>query len=293
MDNGAEKVTVGARASVIVFDIETYSTRNVAMMERVRREAVERRPAQNTARALKDEWDTPEAEALRGAEAVAKTALDPMLATVLCVAWRADDDEAVTAVWCDDEEEAAGLLQLAEEWEALAGPETLWVGHNIEGFDLPVLLGAWNRHDIEPPAWFPRLYRGRWQGRIYDTMAMTPNNRAGFVSLDALSGALGLSPAKSIEWDGEPMDGSRVGLAFEAGEYALLQDYCLADVAAEQAVFLRLTHGGQYGVGPRVNAIRETLEPIWESELLDRNAKKIASFDALLSLGVIPGGVAV
>lgn len=280
-----------AKASVIVFDIETYSTRNNELMEQIRSEAVEKRPAQNTLKALKTTWDTTEARAQRGAEAVGKTALDPLLASVLVVAWQADGVEGVTPVWCDADEEAAGLLQLAEDWERMAGPETVWVGHNIEGFDMPVLLGAWNRHDIEPPAWFPRFHRGRWQGRVYDTMQNTPNNRAGFVSLDALSRALGLPGAKSVDWKGEPMNGSRVAAAFEEGQFGLLQTYCLADVYAEAAVFQRLTHGGTYGVHPRENAIRDALLPIWGADHLDDITKKVASFDALQTLGVIPRGL--
>lgn len=281
------------KAAVIVFDIETYSTRDPRLIEEIRNEAVAKRPAQNTLKALKTEWDTTEARAARGAEAVGKTALDPMLASVLVVAWERDGLAETTQVWVDAQDEGEGLHSLAAHWDDIAGPETLWVGHNIEGFDMPVLLGAWNRHDIEPPDWFPRLHRGRWQGRIYDTMQKIPNSQAGFVSLDNVCRALGLPSAKRVDWKGEPMTGGRVAEAFEEGAYALLREYCLADVEAESALFQRLTHGGRYGVGPRDAGIRAALEAIWSSPELDRVGKKLASFDALHGLGVIPGGIVV
>jgi hypothetical protein len=281
------------KASVIVFDIETYSTRDAQILEEIRDAAVKKRPAQNTLKEIKGAWGTTEARAARGAEAVAKTALDPMLAAVLVVAYSVDGVNHVTEVFASHEAERAGLENLAEDWDAIMGPDTLLVGHNIAGFDMPVLIGAWNRHDIEPPDFFPRFSRGRFHGNYYDTMQQIPNNNAGFVSLDTACRALGLPSAKSCTWEGLPMTGARVAEAFERAQFELLQEYCLADVEAELRLFLRLTHGGSYGLSRRSDSVREALEPIWASETLDRAQKKIASFDALRQLGVIPQGIAV
>lgn len=279
------------KASVIVFDIETYSTHDKAIIEEIRAEAVGKRPAQNTLKELKIAWDTTEARMRRGAEAVSKTALDPMLASVLVVAYNVDGVEHVTEVFASNDAERAGLENLAEDWDDLIGPETLLVGHNIAGFDLPVLLGAWNRHDIVPPDFFPTFRRGKFFGNYYDTMEHIPNNRAGFVSLDDACRAFGLPVAKGVMWEGQPMHGGRVAVAFERAEFELLQEYCAADVSAQLNLFLRLTHGGHYGLNLRADGIREALAPIWGNESLDRVQKKIASFDALNQMGFIPGGL--
>jgi len=306
-----ESAVKNAKASVIVFDIETYSTRDPRMIEEIREEAISKRPAQNTAKELKIAWDTTEARAERGAEAVAKTALDPMLASVLCVVYRVyglspEPSDYFTDCMADHElrqgqhyndhahlAEGEALADLAQRWDEIAGPDTLWVGHNIEGFDLPVLLGAFLRHDIEPPAHFPRFSHGRWFGSIYDTMCHYPNNRAGFVSLDTACRALGMPAAKSHLWQGEPMSGKRVAAAYEAGACELIIEYCAVDVAAEARVFERLTNGRLFAGNSRTEAKRAALAPIWASTDLDRGSKKIASFDALLALGEIPAGLAV
>lgn len=282
---------VSKKASVIVFDIETYSTRSEAMIEEIRAEAVAKRPAQNVAKEKKIAWDTTEGRMRRGAEAVSKTALDHILASVLVVAYSVDGADHVTEVFASHEAERAGLENLAADWDDLIGPETLLVGHNIAGFDMPVLIGAWNRHDIEPPDFFPTFRGGRFYGKYYDTMEHIPNNRAGFVSLDAACRALGLPAAKSCTWEGLPMSGGRVAEAFERAQFDLLREYCLADVEAELRLFLRLTHGGSYGLSRRGDGIREALAPIWSNEALDRVQKKIASFDALNQMGLIPGGL--
>lgn len=299
------------KAAVIVFDIETYSTRDPRMIEKIREEAVAKRPAQNTLKELKTQWDTTAARSARGAEAVGKTALNPILASVLCVVYRvyglspepqdyfvdcmADQELRGGPNYNDHAHEAEGenLADLATRWDEIAGPETLWVGHNIEGFDLPVLLGAWLRHDIEPPEHFPRMSHGRWFGNIYDTMAHVPNNCAGFVSLDTVCEALHLPAAKGCLWKGEPMTGARVAEAYEAGACELLIEYCAADVAAEARVFERLTNGRLCAPNRRAEAKRAALAPIWANEVLDRESKKILSFDALMALGEIPAGVAL
>jgi DNA polymerase III epsilon subunit-like protein len=306
-----ETETKNARASVIVFDIETYSTRDSRMIEKIRNEAVQKRPAKNLAKDKKTAWNTEESRAARGAEAVSKTALNPMLASVLCVVYRvygltpepadyfidgmADHTLRDGPNYNDHAHQAEGeaLADLAIRWDEIAGPDTLWVGHNIEGFDLPVLLGAWLRHDIEPPDHFPRLSHGRWYGSIYDTMAHYPNNNAGFVSLDSVCEALHLPSAKSHIWQGEPMTGARVAAAYESGACELIIEYCAVDVAAEARVFERLTNGRLRAGNHRAEAKRAALAPIWASDAIDRESKKILSFDALMALGEIPAGLAV
>lgn len=286
-----EKANGNGKASVIVFDIETYSTHDRVILEEIRAEAVAKRPAQNTLKDLKIKWDTTEERAKRSAEAVAKTALDPMLAAVVVVAYSADGSDHVTEVFASHAAERAGLENLAADWDELIGPETLLVGHNIAGFDMPVLIGAWNRHDIVPPDFFPTFSRGRFHGNYYDTMEHIPNNRGGFVSLEAACRACGLPAAKAVTWEGAPMHGGRVAEAFERAEFDLLREYCAADVEAELRLFLRLTHGGSYGLSRKSDGIREALEPIWANESLDRAQKKMASFDALNQMGVIPRGL--
>lgn len=282
------------KADRITFDIETYRTRCAAFAEEIRKEALEKRPAANTRKDIKTEWDTAAAREARANEALAKTALDPLMAEVLIVSSLSDGDMQSFTAWGGDDDRDHGeiegqmLLEVAQYWENIAGPDTWWVGHNIGGFDLPVMLGAFRRHGITPPKHFPRFQKGRWFGRVYDSMQQAPNNNGGFVSLDTLSKSLGLPSAKSVTWMGEPMTGKRVALAYENQQYTLLEKYCEADVEAEDAVFCRMTFDGAWGLGGRnEDAAAAIAEVNADSQLTDIQ-KKVTIYNILDAAGLIP-----
>ena len=65
---------------LITLDIETYRTRNPVFVDRIQGEALTKRPAQNAAKEVKLDWDTDRARAERANEALAKTAVNVLLA---------------------------------------------------------------------------------------------------------------------------------------------------------------------------------------------------------------------
>jgi hypothetical protein len=277
------------KSRLIVLDIETYRTRVPEIVLRIEREAIEKQPAQNVAKAVKDSWDTEASRDRRAKEALSKTALNVLLAEPLCVCWRADGAASdVSTMTQDDGVEEKALRLLVETWNEQAGPDTIWVGHNIHNFDLSVLLNRWRRFGIRPPEHFPQFSNGRWYGRTWDTMRRTPcDSGLGLVSLKTVCEAYGIEGAKSTFWRGEPIDGARVSDVYEAGEYDLILDYCRQDVVIEEALYLVQTDCDTYSTYDTREEIRQQVAEIQDSNL--RPGEKAMAIQHLLeSAGIIP-----
>lgn len=210
----------------------------------------------------------PRAAAVLTEKEQADSAVDVLHAEILCSAFVTDQDEPVVFnCMPDTEQERIGLLELSETLNDLADRDTVWIGQNIKGFDLPLLLNRWRRYRIRPPEHFP-IYTGRyWSGRVYDTMERTPaKNPMKGKNLAAICAAYGLE-AKTVQWLGEPMTGARVAAAFEAGEHQLILDYCEQDAIDEYELYKIMTFDDRYGSYNRDNSLSETLTEIDQSEL--------------------------
>ena len=271
-------------ARFLILDIETYATSNPAARERIRQAAIEKRPPGNCKKEIKLAWDTEQAREERAAEAVAKTALDVLLAEPLCVCYDVDGEPVQADMMRNQEDET--LAALAQVWNEQAGPGTIWAGHNLEGFDLRILLNRWRAHGIAPPAHFPVFNAGRWRGRVYDTMLRTPSNSGvNMVSLRAVCEAYGLPAAKTNTlWKGEPLDGAQVGAAFEAGEYDLILEYCADDVQVQRDLYMAQTKADTWGTYPREDDLEAAADDIHNSNLTE--AQKQLALAALADRAV-------
>jgi hypothetical protein len=281
------------KARLITLDIETYHTRNQVEIDRITTEALSAEPASNTRKDIKFEWDTEAARTERVRKALDKTAVDPLLAEPLCVCWIADDVAHRIDMMRGDKtgEPDSALANLAEALNTNAGPETIWIGHNILGFDLPVLLNAWRRAGIRPPLHFPTYGNGRWYGRVYDTMLRTPA-KTPFVSLDDACRAYGLGSAKQGVIRGEePMDGSMVGAAYDAGDYDRIMDYCMHDCLITKHLYLAMTSGDTWGTWDTRDDVAQAVSEI-EAAKMSEAAEAIAIRRVLDQAGLIPRAAA-
>jgi hypothetical protein len=289
-----------AKARLIVLDVETYRTRDERAVQRVTQEILEKRPAQNTRVDVKAMWDTEEARVKRVQDALERTSVDVLLAEVLCVSFVLDpprdpgdlerkfqDETLICGTYWIDESEAA-LLALAGYWDECTGPETVWVGHNVCGFDLRVLLNGWRRHRIRPPKHFPSFVNGRWLGRVYDTMLRTPcANGLGFVSLEDSCAAYRVR-LREVMWGGEPVDGSRVGEMYQAGETDVIQKYCMDDVVSTADLYMSMTCGDKWGTWDAGNAVAEAVSEIEGDGGLTPAQKALAIMTVLDRAGLVP-----
>jgi len=133
-------------------------------------------------------------------------------------------------------DEKAMLIALREYLNNFTDRETLVVGHNVRGFDLPRLRFAYLRAGLQLPGLLASP-----DVRVFDTMREYARRfsveREEFVSLETVLTALGMPNHKEL------MDGSQVGELLASGSKESLEvvlQYASQDVLCESEVFLRL-----------------------------------------------------
>ena len=227
----------------IHIDCETYRTRNQAVIDRIKKESIEATPAQSVAKAKKDDWHTDEAIAERVKCALAKTSVQPLYAEILTICIKTEGSFSYT-IDAMEQTELSALIEFTDIVGSLSNENTIWTAFNGKKFDFMLLLNSMVRHGVRPPEHFP-VYAGGWRGRIFDTMERmpTPDIYTSFVSACEAYGI----ECKTSLWKGEPMNGSRVGDAYEAGEYQIIRDYCMDDVLHEEQLYLAMTHNDTWG----------------------------------------------
>lgn len=236
-------------ATRLFIDLETYRTRDEAVMELLAKDQIHAAPPKKPNRKWSAEaieaWHSKESQNQRAAAAVAHTSCDPLFAEILCIAVAVDDEEA-DVLSCMPDGEADGLAIFSEWVDGLGGTQTTWVGHGLINFDLGVLLSRYRKFRIEPPKQFPVFLGRHWMGRVYDTMMRTPcKSGLNLVSLEDACTAYGIpsSKAKYCLEDGTPIHGGTVGLAFDTGAHEMILAYGKEDIVATRELYRAQTFG--------------------------------------------------
>jgi predicted PolB exonuclease-like 3'-5' exonuclease len=112
-------------------------------------------------------------------------------------------------------------------------------------------------------------------------------NGLGFVSLADVCEAYSIRCPKATEWKGEPMNGGRVGEAYEAGEHEVILEYCDEDTVITEALYLHITGNDTHSTFDRPDSIAAEIAEIEASELSE-SAKKISIYTLLDRAGLIP-----
>lgn len=274
-------------AKRIFIDLETYRTRNQAVIDQIRREQRARVPAQNKSKEEKLMWNTPEGIESRVNEALAKTSVDPLFAEILCIAIAMDEGEP-EAIDCMNHSESCGLGWFGDWIEENCDPNTIWVGHNLQNFDLAILLNRCRALGIHPPTLFP-TFRGRyWDGRVWDTMLRTPcANGLGLVKLEDVCLAYGISTPKGrvcLE-DGTPLEGSTVGLAYERGEFDAICSYAKEDIIATRELYNVQSFGQTRDTWEAEDRDLTVIYKIRDCDDIPSNDKAALILQALVTLG--------
>lgn len=179
------------------------------------------------------EWETAKKPTLVH-EAILKTAFDGSRGS-LCVLGAAINDEDPVAFWkpgTRPHEHEAEILKEFFYFIKGAGP-SLFVGHNIEGFDLLFILQRAIILGVQPPTNFP-IHQSHGSQWVFDNMIHFAG-RGGRISQDRLARLLGL-PGK------QGMDGSQVWPAVCAGRIEDVASYCKdGDVQQARGIYKRLT----------------------------------------------------
>lgn len=162
-----------------------------------------------------------------------KTALDGAFGQVCCIGVAIDDDEPGTFVGS----EPKMLTDFADYLGSLEGDKytTLFIGHNIAGFDLRFLVQRYIVNRIPVPFLLKHAANAKpWESeKVFDTMVQWAGvgNR---ISLDKLCMALSVPTPK----DG--ITGATVYDEWLKGNIEGIAEYCKRDVEATRAVSMRM-----------------------------------------------------
>jgi len=175
--------------TTIIFDIETGGLPEAELR------ALYREPTFEEFAAECDQRWKPETKAAKWEEArasgwnrfVERAALSPLTGQVLAVGvYYAGRPEPIE-IFSEDEPDI-----LARFWDLVDDDASLFIGHNIHGFDLPFFVRRSWKHRIAVPEGL--IERNRyWSPRFIDTMAVwSAGDRNGTVSLDTLARFFGV-----------------------------------------------------------------------------------------------------
>jgi 3'-5' exonuclease len=158
-------------------------------------------------------------------EAIKRSSFDGGLGRVICVGFALDNDypQALTGSEPDIFRALTSLV--------LHSPQV--IGHNV-GWDVRFLWQRFVVNAISPPGWLRTAVKAKpWE--VADTMLLWNPDREKRTSLDKLCRILG------VPISNDPMDGSKVWHAYNAGEIAKIADYCCGDVRVTRDCYRRMT----------------------------------------------------
>lgn len=225
----------------ITFDLETIPDQRPCAIDEFR--AAVTAPAQYKKADSITAWLAENREAEAEA-AWLKTSFDGGAGQIVCIGF-AIDDEPAYCYTVDDLTPDAERKVIQDFFCSVTdcGPHTMFVGHNVIGFDLPFLWKRCMVLGIKPPTYFPRAPKP-WSEFVADTMLLwDPTQRAGG-SMSKVCRALG------IEGKGD-MDGSMVWPMVRDGRISEVAAYCRGDVERTRAMYLRMTFAEACGEGGR------------------------------------------
>jgi predicted PolB exonuclease-like 3'-5' exonuclease len=164
--------------------------------------------------------------------AIAKTSFDGALGKICCIGWAIDDQPAFAKTGTEEEIIGTFFTDIMEKHDPSRDMYPVFIGHNVNSFDLRFLFQRAVINNIKPPRIIPFNAKS-WDEHIFDTMTYF----AGFgnrISLDKLSKALGLEGKKGIT-------GADVWPMYKAGRIDEIAEYCKDDVDLTRQVYKRLT----------------------------------------------------
>lgn len=167
-----------------------------------------------------------------------KTALNGGFGQVVCIGY-AFNDETVNIAYSDNwnDDEAKILQRFFDDIKAAYTPSAdmtpVFIGHNIENFDLRFIFQRAIILGIKPPSFLPLNNKSYNNLNVFDTMTEWAGKR-NFVSLNELCIALNVPPKD------DDIDGSKVWDYVKSGQINRVAEYCGDDVDKVRVVYNKM-----------------------------------------------------
>ena len=135
----------------------------------------------------------------------------------------------------DEKELLQKFTQMIESLEAKRSP-LLLSGHNIAGFDIPLIFNKNLIHGLEIPKQFNTYDKKPWEIKIIDTQVIYKNVSNNLISLDLLLATHGIETSK------DDISGPEVnGVYWSTQDIKRIGTYCGKDVIAVAKLVLKFT----------------------------------------------------
>lgn len=206
--------------TTVFFDVETAPTNLQWVLDDIKVEP----PGNYKKPESIQKWMDENAESVRD-EKILKTALDTSLAQIICIGYAVDDGEVKVLIGSEKE------IILDFFFEIGSYRSITLVGHNILGFDIPLVYHRGIIHGLRNHNF--HMHHKPWEGKVFDTMIEWAGYRDR-ISLDRLCKILGI-PGKG------DIDGSMVSELYDAGKTDEIRKYCASDVEIVRHIYNRLT----------------------------------------------------
>lgn len=137
--------------------------------------------------------------------------------------------------------EERGMLMALRAWlDASTSADTLIVGHNIRGFDLPKLRHAYIRHSLRLPQLLMARIGSERVAETVDTASLfkafsMEHRDEMFISLDTVAMSLGIPRPK------QHISGEDVPRLHKEGQFEAILTYCAVDVATTTRAYQLMT----------------------------------------------------
>jgi hypothetical protein len=164
-------------------------------------------------------------------EAIAKTGLNGLYGSVLCIGYKIDDKPADCILGESEADTLHEFNLLMQSFKTFDVHPLTVAGHNLVNFDLRFLYQRYCVNGMKKPPHIP-FHAKPWDATVFDTMVKWAG-AGNFVSLDDLCFAF------DLEGKGD-MDGSKVAQYYAEGRIAEIARYCKDDVEKTYNVFQRM-----------------------------------------------------
>ncbi len=211
----------------VYFDIETIPTDNQSVIDEIAKSI--NPPATHKKQETIDAWMAENKEAATK-EAVHKTGLSGLYGRIACIGFAIDDEECqiVSQIGQGEADMINSFFESVSELRT-----TVFIGHNIAGFDLQFLKHRCIILGIAPPRSIKMAMTAKpWDDCINDTMLMWSSSSQERISQDKLAKALGLAGKTD-------MNGSMVADMWPQNPDKVVQ-YCRDDVEQNREIHKRL-----------------------------------------------------